>query len=489
MSSLKTNVVLNLLNTVTSIVFPIVTFPYAARVLLPGGIGAVNFQLSIINYIVLFVSLGIPMYGVREVARHRDDLRLRNRVAVELLLLSLGLCLPGYLVVWALSVWVPQIHAQAVLFYLLSTTILFTALGVQWFYQAVEDFKFITIRGIVVRVLAALSLFLFVKSPDDLLIYGAITVASTVGNNVINFVHLRHFVSLRSVDWRRLKVMRHLRPAFRIFVLNLIVSIYVNLNAVMLGFMQGDEAVGLYTAGVRLSQVVLSVVTSLSVVMLPRCANLLTLGQMDAFSAVAHKSVRFVLGLSLPFMMGLIVLSRPIIALFCGPDFGGSVAVLCWTAPIVLFVGLSNLIGIQILYPQDKERIVIWSTAGGAVFNVVLNLWLIPLWAATGAAISTLVTEGVVLVIQCWAGRRYLPFRLFDRSYWVYVVAAALMSVVVGWGAYVVSVDWLRILVGVVAGGLVYGGVLLWAKDALMMDILDYVGVGRFVRSRAGREK
>ena len=474
MSSLKTNVVLNLLNTVTSIVFPIVTFPYAARVLLPGGIGAVNFQLSIINYIVLFVSLGIPMYGVREVARHRDDLRLRNRVAMELLLLSLGLCLPGYLVVWALSVWVPQIHAQAVLFYLLSTTILFTALGVQWFYQAVEDFKFITIRGIVVRVLAALSLFLFVKSPDDLLIYGAITVASTVGNNVINFVHLRHFVSLRSVDWRRLKVMRHLRPAFRIFVLNLIISIYVNLNAVMLGFMQGDEAVGLYTAGVRLSQVVLSVVTSLSVVMLP---------------AVARKSVRFVLGLSLPFMMGLIVLSRPIIALFCGPDFGGSVAVLCWTAPIVLFVGLSNLIGIQILYPQDKERIVIWSTAGGAVFNVVLNLWLIPLWAATGAAISTLVTEGVVLVIQCWAGRRYLPFRLFDRSYWVYVVAAALMSVVVGWGAYVVSVDWLRILVGVVAGGLVYGGVLLWAKDALMMDILDYVGLGRFVRSRAGREK
>ena len=224
MSSLKTNVVLNLLNTVTSIVFPIVTFPYAARVLLPGGIGAVNFQLSIINYIVLFVSLGIPMYGVREVARHRDDLRLRNRVAVELLLLSLGLCLPGYLVVWVLSVWVPQIHAQAVLFYLLSTTILFTALGVQWFYQAVEDFKFITIRGIVVRVLAALSLFLFVKSPDDLLIYGAITVASTVGNNVINFVHLRHFVSLRTVDWRRLKVMRHLRPAFRIFVLNLIIS-------------------------------------------------------------------------------------------------------------------------------------------------------------------------------------------------------------------------------------------------------------------------
>ena len=130
--------------------------------------------------------------------------------------------------------------------------------------------------------------------------------------------------------------MRHLRPGVPYFVLNLIVSIYVNLNAVMLGFMQGggDEAVGLYTAGVRLSQVVLSVVTSLSVVMLPRCANLLALGQMDAFSAVAHKSVRFVLGLSLPFMMGLIVLSRPIIALFCGPDFGGSVAVLCWTRPL-----------------------------------------------------------------------------------------------------------------------------------------------------------
>lgn len=151
MSSLKANVILNFLNTITGIVFPVVTFPYAARILLPDGIGAVNFLQSIVAYIVLLTSLGIPMYAVREVAKYRDDIVKRNTVTVEITILSLLLCAGGYIIVWLLGNLVPQINSQLALFYVLSLTILFTSLGVNWFFQAIEEFKFITVRAVIFR--------------------------------------------------------------------------------------------------------------------------------------------------------------------------------------------------------------------------------------------------------------------------------------------------------------------------------------------------
>ena len=475
MSSLKTNVVFNFINTLTGILFPIITFPYTARILLPEGIGAVNFYLSIINYIVLLTSLGIPMYAVKEVAKYRDDIIKRNRITVEITLLSTVLCLLGYLLVWILASFVPQINTNVSLFYILSLTIIFTGLGVQWFYQAIEDFKFITIRAILVRSLATVSLFVFVRDKNDLLSYGIVTVASTVGNNMINFFHLRKYIRFSEIAWGDLRIIRHLKPALHIFILNLIISIYVNLNLVMLGFMQGDEAVGFYSAGVRIPYVILSVVTSLGVVMLPRCSNLVKASKMDEFTVVSRKVIRFVLCSSLPLTIGLMLLSRPIISIFCGPEYSASVPVLCLTAPIIVFIGVTNVIGIQILYPQNQENLVIWSTVGGAVFNFVLNLVLIPIWSYEGAAIATLVAEFSVLVIQLFLGRKYVPFSLFEKENLPYVTATLVMSVMVLLVISIVDNPWSMTIGSLVVGGFSYAGILFLLKDSLIREILVYM--------------
>ena len=474
MPSLKTNVALNFLNTVTGIVFPVITFPYAARVLLPEGIGAVNFLQSIVAYIVLLTSLGIPMYAVREVAKYRDDVAIRNRITVEILLLSVILCLFGYVAGAVLGIYVPQISAQLGVFYALSLTILFTSLGVNWFYQAVEDFKFITIRALCFRMLAALGLFLFVRDKDDLLIYAFVLVGSTVGNNLINFIHLRKWIPFHSITWAELRIWRHLRPSLRIFVFNLVTSIYLNLNTVMLGFMRGDDAVGFYTAGNKLSHVVLSVVASLGVVLLPRCSNLIETGQMEAFSKVTSKSYRLVVGLSLPCIVGLIVLAIPVIRIFCGDEFLAAVPVLCWTAPIILFIGLSNVIGLQILYPMGKESIVIWSTVGGAVLNFLLNLLLIPSLGAVGAAISTFGAELIVLLIQIVVGRRYLSIRLFERDYLNYLHASVLMAFALCGLSLLISNSWLLITASVMVGAFSYAGFLWFKRDILFLEIFSF---------------
>lgn len=475
MSSLKTNVILNYINTITGIIFPVITFPYASRILLPEGIGVVNFQLSIINYIVLFTSLGIPLYAVKEVAKYRDDIALRNKTTAEITILSLLLSFLGYVAVFLIGKFVPQINANISLFYILSLTILFTSLGVNWFYQAIEDFKFITVRAVIIRTLATACLFLFIKDRNDLLIYGAVTVGSTVGNNLINFIHLRKYIHLPTIKGLKLNIFKHLKPALHIFVLNLIISIYVQLNTIMLGFMDGDYAVGIYTAGNKIPHIILSLVTSMGAVLLPRCSNLVATGMIEEFKSVCNKSIRLVLTLSLPFTAGLILLAGPIISIFCGETFIDAVPVVYWTAPVILFIGLTNVLGIQILYPLGKENIVIYSTLGGAIVNLILNLLLIPTYSAIGAGISTFAAELAVLAIQIIPGKKYIPISIFNKTNLQYLIATILMTLFVLPIICFVNNVWLQLILSATVGATVYGLILLRSKDDIVLGVLKYI--------------
>ena len=427
MSNLKANILFNYIHTITALLFPMLTFPYASRILLPEGIGVVNFQLSIINYIVLFTSLGIPLYAVKEIAKCRDDIEHRNKTTIEIIALSLILCILGYIVVYFIGVFVPQINKNLSLFYILSLTIFFNGIGVQWFYQGVEDFKFTTIRSVLVRIFTTACLFIFVKNANDLLIYAAITVGITVGNNLVNFIYLTKYIPVNSLFKYKLDIGRHVKPALHIFVLNLIISIYINLNTVMLGFIANDYSVGLYTAGNKIPHMILSLVTSMGVVLLPRCSNLVATKQFEDFSKVCDKAIRLVILISIPAVIGLFYLAEPIIMIFCGNEYIEAVPILLWTSPIVLFIGLTNVIGIQILYPIGKENIVIYSTIIGALVNLILNILLIPNLGAIGAGISTFAAELAVLLIQFFIGMKHIPFKLFNDKYLIYLEACLLL--------------------------------------------------------------
>lgn len=475
MSSIKSNIVLNVINTITGIIFPVITFPYAARVLLPEGIGAVNFLNSIIGYIVLLTSLGIPMYAVREVAKYQNDKYLRDKITIEILLLSSALCLIGYIIVWALAESVPQIHRQAPLFYVLSLTIVFTSIGVNWFYQGIEDFKFITIRAIIVRTISAAALFIFVHDSSDLLIYGFITVGSTVGNNIINFIHLRKHIDYRFIKFKELNVTRHIRPSLQVFVLNLIISLYIQLNSIMLGFMSGEEQVGYFTAGTKITHIGLTIISSIGTVLLPRCSNLIQEGNKEEFASIIKKSLNVTIAFSLPMMVGLIVLALPVTLMFCGREFLMSIPVLYLNAPVILFISLSNLMGIQILYPMDKIKIVIASVTGGAVSNLILNFILVPIYSATGAAISTLIAEFIVLLIQLILGRDLYPFKYSEFFKPNYIISAIVMGLCVYGCTRMTSSMTLQLVTGFLIGIVVYFGMLLLTKDEMAIEMVSII--------------
>lgn len=469
--SIKNNFLLNLSTTITGLLFPLITFPYASRILMADGIGQVQFFQSIIDYVSLCTALGIPLYAVREIARIRDNKELRSRTTIEILLLHAILTLVGYIVVFILAKTVAKIEIDASLFFLLSTTLFFNTIGVAWFYQAIEDFKYITLRSLFVRILSLVALFIFVKTKQDLFYYAGILVIGTVGNNIFNFFRLRKYIKLSKGEFKRLNLLRHLIPALKIFILNLVISIYVNLDSVMLGFLKNEESVGYYAAATRLTKAILGIVSSLGAVLLPRFSNMITNGQKEEFQLLANKAANFTIALSLPMSVGLIFMAAPIIHIFCGNGFEPSILTLKLVAPIVLFIGLSGIIGMQILYPQGREKYVIISTMVGACINLLINYLLIPQYGQYGAALGTVIAEFMVTVIMILLGRKYLPINILSKQNLHYLIGSIVISILLAFLFVFPLHEVNYLLIGILLSVIVYYAYLLMIKDTLALQL------------------
>lgn len=442
---------------------------------MPEGIGAVNFLNSIVNYIILLTSLGIPLYAVKEVAKYRDDKPTRDKITIEILILSTLLCIGGYILVWILAEFVPEIQSQSSLFFILSLSILFNTVGINWFYQAIEDFKFITVRALIIRTLSTVALFIFVKAPADLLIYGMIIVGSTVGNNIINLFYLKKFIHCSGLRFSQLKIFRHVKPSLQLFVLNLIVSLYVYLNSVMLGFMTDDKQVGYFTAGTKITYIAITVISSIGTVLLPRCSYLIEAGKMEDFKSVIKKSLILTVALSLPLTFGIIILAEPITMVFCGSAYIDSIPVIYLNAPVIVFISISTLTGTSILYPLGKLKQLIISVSFGALINLVFNFVLIPDYKAVGAAMSTLIAEFLVLVIQFSLAHEFFPFRIKYIFNLNYIIGTILMAITVLILVKVFDSYTLQILSCSFIGVIVYFSYLLMVNDPVSKEMKNFL--------------
>jgi len=474
MSSLKSNYTYSLINTVTRILFPIITFPYVARVLMPEGIGQANFFMSIIDYITFFASLGIPIYAVREIARHRDDEVEMNRTAMEILALNGLLTLAGYIAVLVISLVVPEVQENLPLFLVLSITILFTLIGSEWFFQGVEDFRYITVRGLIVKVAAVIFLFLTVKTRDDLMYYGVYLVVGVVGGNIFNLFYLRKYIKRRFFRLKELKPFKHLSPSIRIFMISIITSIYLQLDTVMLGFMQGNESVGYYTGAMKFTKLLLGVTSSLCVVLLPRLSALVKNSAGDEFNRIAGKSFDFVIVISMPLAAGVIIMAPTLIYLFCGEAFVPSISCIQIAAPIILFISVSYVFA-QLMYSIGKENTTIIMGICGAVINFCVNLLLIPHYAQNGASFATLLAEFGVMIAYILVGRRYFRVKLLTRRNMLCLAAVLVMVAVILPMQFMDMPRLLNLFVTPLLGATVYGAVLWRVKDPIFEEMVSIV--------------
>ena len=473
--SVKVNYILNLINTGTQMLFPLITFPYICRVIEADGIGQINFFQSIISYISLFTCLGIPMYAIREIARDRSDVVQMNRTAMEILLLHSMLTLVGYAIVAILCLTVPQIQVNIPLFLILSLTIFFMAIGCEWFYQGIEDFKYITIRGLIIKTVSVVLLFIFVKSKTDLLYYGCYTVFGVLGGNIFNFFRLRKYIHRENIIFSELHIKRHVKPVLKVFSFSVVTSIYLQLNTVLLGFLKNALAVGYFAAATKVMQMLLTMSACLGSVMMPRASHLIAENREDEFNRLIQKSYDFTLAIALPMTIGLIFCAPSLITALCGVKFEHSILPSQIIAPIILMVAISNVFGIQVLFPKGKINVVTLCCGIGAVADLILNLCLIPFFSYIGTSIAYLGAEVATTVSMYFIGRKYIPIIYFKKSHLTYALGCIVMALAL-YGISLLQLPTLTILLlQGCSGVLAYFIILCIRKDEMLVQILSKI--------------
>ncbi len=398
MKSIKRNFVYNVLLKVSAVLFPLITAPYISRVLEPDGVGLVNFVRTYAEYFAVVAVLGIPQYGIRLIARDRDDKDLLSRDVSELISLSLFLTI-FITIVYLISVGLIQKLNENYIYFIISGIVLYLApFKVEWFYSGMEEYGFITLRSLIMRTLSILALFLFVKTKADLIVYLLISAASTVITDIWNFCRMFRMGVKPRIVISGLK--KHLRPLLVLFSASIAISVYTMLDSLMLGFLSDYSELGFYSNASHLSRALLAVVTSMATVAMPRMSYYSASGNTSAMNSLATRSFSFVSFIAIPMAMGIVCISPTFVPLFFGSQFTPAVLPLQIICFIIVAVGLNNITGTQILIALGFDNQFLYMVLYGTVTNFILNLLLIPVWGATGAAIASVVAEFVVLLVS-----------------------------------------------------------------------------------------
>lgn len=277
-TSITVNFIFNAILNTSKFLFPLITYPYVARVLLPEGSGKVSFATSLIYYFIMFAELGIPKYGIRKCAMVRENKEELTRTVHELMMIQAVTTAIAYIALIGCVFLVPKLAAEKLLYFVISSGLFLHLVGIEWLYKALEEYQYISVRSLTFKVLSVAAMFLFVRQREDYVIYGAITIIASSASYVCNFIRARKIISFRSVGNYNLR--QHIKPVLVFFAMACAVSIYSHIDTLMLGFLKGDVEVGYYNAAMKVKTILVSVMTSLSVVLLPRASYYLTKGKM-----------------------------------------------------------------------------------------------------------------------------------------------------------------------------------------------------------------
>ena len=395
------NYLYNLSYQLLVIVLPVITTPYITRVFSSNDLGSYGYYNSIVTYFILLATLGVANYGTKEISGHRNNVQKTFWGIYSLQVLATCLAIVLYVIVCFL---IPSMNN--LIAYILGFSLLSRGLDISWLFQGMEDFKKITVRNTMVKLLGVASIFLFVKKPSDLYLYIILLVGYDLLGQLSMWLPAREHIGKPHLDLVYAK--QHIKPVVLLFLPQIAISLYITLDRTMLGALSSTKDVGIYDQALKLLNILLTLVTSLGSVMLPRVSNLLSSGNQKAVNKLHEMSFLVYNLVIFPMIAGILIVNKDFVNFFLGQDFQDARYAIAIMVFRMFFIGWTNIMGIQILIPHNKNREFMLSTTIPAIFSVGLNILLIPPLGYIGASIVSVATEGLVWVIQLYFTRSYL---------------------------------------------------------------------------------
>lgn len=432
--SLAKNSMFNVAYQLVLVLVPLISSMYVSRVVLPEALGEVSVANNLVSYFVALAPLGIPAYGVREIAKAGDDKRRRSAVFSELLIINFVSTIV-FFAVYAVCVVIMYGAAVPELYLIFGSLIVANALNVEWFFQGMERYDFISIRGTIVRMACLLLTMLLVKSPSDVLVYAAITCLGTFANYIANVLCLRKSVEFTT---KGLSFSRHLRPVTVLAGTNVLFSLYTKIDVTMMGTLCTSSIVAYYTYAYNAEEIAKTLCVAITNVYLPRLSYEFK-NDAKEFSRLVQQSMDLNIFIALPMCLGVFILAPKVVVTLFGDAFAPASLTLRLFAFLIFAKSIGNVI-YQTTIATGNERFQLIAYTLGVIVNIALNAALIPVFAQNGAVIATVATE-VALDLVLWVCLRdYMRFKFtFHFVFSTLISLGAMCAVVVACDMFIVS--------------------------------------------------
>lgn len=406
---LAKNAILNLIKTISSLIFPLITFPYISRILGVENLGAYNFSTSIISYFTLIAGLGISTYAIREGARYREDNKKLSKFSSEVFTINVIATVLAYVLMFICIFLFDELRKYVSVILVLSVSIMFTTLGCEWVYNIYEDFKYITIRSVAFQVISLILLFIFVRDVNDLMAYSIITVIASSGANIVNIIARKKYLKIGLIFNKNLK--KHLIPILVLFANAIAMTIYINSDMTILGIISGDYYTGLYSVSTKVYTVIKSLLGAIIIVSIPHLVSLISKKNLNEYRNTSSGILNVLLSFCVPTMIGIFCISKYIILILSGEEYVAAAMSLKILSFALLFSIISWYYTSCVLIPFRKEKIVLLATSCSAFANIILNIVLVPKFNINATAFTTLLAEFISSVICYIYGRKYTQYR------------------------------------------------------------------------------
>ena len=389
--STKKNIVSNFLLTSSQFIFPLITFPFITRTLSNESLGSVIYVDAFTQYFIIFSSLGIPLYGVREISKLKNNVPARSKLVAELLTIKVALASFFVLLFFVFHFFIPQLKTDLDLVKLGCISIISSSLLMEWFYQGIENYTYITKRSLIVKTLSIAFILLLVKTSGDSLIYYAILVAVNLLNAVINFSYYlkKHHHSFVG----NIELKKHFKPLITLFLINVAVSVYTILDTIILGTLTDLKQVSYYDVTLKLSKIVWTIVLGIGFVLVPRISILFKEKKIDELRKLMSKSFNLVFLITIPFCFFCLIFSKDILILVSGAKYLEAENSLKLFSILPFVIGVCNIMGTQFLLPIGQEKKILHATVLGLVVSLSLNFSLIPYFGFMGASVACVFAE------------------------------------------------------------------------------------------------
>lgn len=452
------------------LVVPFVTIPYISRVLGPSGVGINAYTNSIIQYFILIGSLGFSLYGNREIAYNRENKQKYTEIFWEICLLRALMIIISSILFFVFILLYSKYKVAFIMQYFSLLAVIF---DISWFFMGMENFRVTVIRNIIVKLFSVLSIFIFVKNSGDIIIYIFILSGSTLLGNLTMFPYLKSY--LVNIDFFTLKIWRHLKPSLVLFIPQIAINIYIVLNKTMLGRLDSVTASGYFDNSDRVIKVLLAIITATGTVMLPHIANAYAKGELNKIKRFLKFFFDFVSFLSIPLMFGVMAISQYFAIWFFGKDFASVGVIMQIEAIMIPIMAWSNVIGAQYLLPENRNKDYTIAVTIGAILNLFLNIPLILLWGASGAAIATVISELGVTSYELYRISSEIKISLFFKEVWKYFVSGLIMFLSIFYLNKLLRFNVILLFLDVLVGVVIYIGVLILLKSSFLRSALTKI--------------